>query len=310
MSLAPEIVLHMSAATGALVTGPVALWARQGAMQRPRLHRAFGYAWVTLMLIAAVSALFIHESRLPKVAGFSPIHLFVPVTLFGLFASFRYLARRNIAKHRQMMQRLYWGACVTPGLFTMLPNRIIGQYFGGLLSPPGMIGGILARTPVWVWGLLAALLVLGITQTRDRTVGFARTLLVPIAMGSFAIFGVVTALGATPGIAAAWFTSAGIVVYALLRSGPAAGVRYDAAKRTFFMPGSWVPMALILAVFMTRYVVNVSLVLHPDLKADVDIALAIAALYGVFSGLFVGRAAKLIRLALRPVPAAAPALAA
>jgi uncharacterized membrane protein len=48
MPLTPEVTIHMSAAMGALITGPVALWARRGAGQHPRLHRAFGYAWVTL----------------------------------------------------------------------------------------------------------------------------------------------------------------------------------------------------------------------------------------------------------------------
>ena len=39
-------------------------------------------AWVTLMVITAVSAIFI-RSVLPNIAGFGPIHLFIPVTLIG-----------------------------------------------------------------------------------------------------------------------------------------------------------------------------------------------------------------------------------
>ena len=39
MQLTPVIAIHMTAALGALVTGPIALWARKGAAQRPRLHR-------------------------------------------------------------------------------------------------------------------------------------------------------------------------------------------------------------------------------------------------------------------------------
>ncbi|MEO8856790.1 MAG: hypothetical protein ABI343_07330 [Burkholderiaceae bacterium] len=45
MTLTPLIAVHMSAAVGALVLGPIALWARKGARQRPRLHRAFGYGF-------------------------------------------------------------------------------------------------------------------------------------------------------------------------------------------------------------------------------------------------------------------------
>jgi uncharacterized membrane protein len=35
MQLTPVIAIHMTAALGALVTGPIALWARKGAAQRP-----------------------------------------------------------------------------------------------------------------------------------------------------------------------------------------------------------------------------------------------------------------------------------
>jgi uncharacterized membrane protein len=131
MQLTPVIAIHLTAALGALVTGPVALWARKGAAQRPRLHRAFGYAWVTLMLATAISALFIRDFRLPNVAGYTPIHLLVPVTFFGLFGAFRFLAQRNIAGHRKTMQNLYFQACVGAGVFTLLPSRYLGQLVWG-----------------------------------------------------------------------------------------------------------------------------------------------------------------------------------
>ena len=129
MQLTPLIAIHMTAALLAVVTGPVALWARKGTTQRPRLHRAFGYAWVTLMVVTAVSAIFIRDWNLPNLAGFTPIHLLVPVTLVGLVGAFWFLAKGNINGHRKTMQRLYFGACVVAGGFTLLP----GRYLGGLL---------------------------------------------------------------------------------------------------------------------------------------------------------------------------------
>ena len=53
MQLTPAIAIHMTAALGAVVLGPIALWARLGRNQHPRMHRAAGYAWVTLMVITA-----------------------------------------------------------------------------------------------------------------------------------------------------------------------------------------------------------------------------------------------------------------
>ena len=127
MQLTPLIAVHMSAALGAIALGPVALWARQGATQHPKLHRAFGYAWVTLMVVTAVSAIFIRDWSLPNIAGYTWIHILVPVVLVGLFGAFWMLARGNVRGHRLIMQRLYFGACVIAGGFTLLPNRYLGQ---------------------------------------------------------------------------------------------------------------------------------------------------------------------------------------
>jgi len=127
LQLTHTIAIHMSAAILAVAIGPVALWARKGTTQRPRLHRAFGYAWVTLMLVAAVSAIFIRDYRLPNIEGFTPIHLLIPVTLGTLFAAFWFLLRGNINGHRKSMQRLYIGACLVAGAFTLLPGRYLGQ---------------------------------------------------------------------------------------------------------------------------------------------------------------------------------------
>ena len=131
MQLTPLIAVHMSAAIGALAIGPVALWARKGRTQRPMLHRAFGYAWVTLMLATAFTAIFIRDFGLPNIAGYTPIHLLVPFTLFSLFGAFRNLRRKNIAGHRKTMQSLYLGACVIAGAFTLLPSRYLGQLIWG-----------------------------------------------------------------------------------------------------------------------------------------------------------------------------------
>ncbi|HEY8358224.1 MAG TPA: DUF2306 domain-containing protein, partial [Ramlibacter sp.] len=73
MQMTPLIAVHMTAALGAVVTGPIALWARRARAQHPRLHRAFGYAWVTLMIVTAVSAIFIRDWSLPNIAGYTPI---------------------------------------------------------------------------------------------------------------------------------------------------------------------------------------------------------------------------------------------
>lgn len=135
MQLTPLIAVHMTAAIAALAIGPVALWARRGhatrhaGSQRPRLHRAAGYAWVTLMLVTAISAIFIRDFKLPNIAGYTPVHLLAPIVFGSLFLSFRHLLRGNLNAHRRVMVWLYVSACLVAGGFTLLPNR----YLGGLI---------------------------------------------------------------------------------------------------------------------------------------------------------------------------------
>jgi uncharacterized membrane protein len=127
MQLTPIIAIHLAAALAATAIGPIALWARKGRTQRPRLHRAAGYAWVTLMVATAVSAIFISGGNGPRWGSFGLIHLLIPLTLGMLVVSFVLLARRNIVGHRQTMQYIYVGACVVAGGFTLLPNRFLGH---------------------------------------------------------------------------------------------------------------------------------------------------------------------------------------
>ena len=100
MQLTPLIAVHMTSAIGAVILGPFALWARMGSMQRPWLHRAAGYAYVTFMLLAAFTSLFIRDFKLPNLHGFTWIHLLVPVTLTSLWVAFRAIARKDFVTHR------------------------------------------------------------------------------------------------------------------------------------------------------------------------------------------------------------------
>lgn len=131
MQLTPVIAIHLAAALAATAIGPVALWARRRHQPRTRLHRAAGYAWVTLMLITALSAVFIRDFRLPNIAGFTPIHLLVPITLAVLAGAFWSLAKGRIQAHRRSMLGLYIGACLIAGGFTLLPDRYLGQLVFG-----------------------------------------------------------------------------------------------------------------------------------------------------------------------------------
>lgn len=177
----------------------------------------------------------------------------------------------------------------------MLINMVVHQ--------PQSLIQVVAHTPYWVWGLLAALVGLGASQLRDRSAGLRRILLVPVGMAVFSAAGVVSAFGASGQTAAqavgAWLLAAAVITALALWFQPTApeSTRYTSSARSFHIPGSAMPLALILGIFLTKYFVGVELAMQPSLARDASFALQISALYGVFNGLFAARALRLWRLA-------------
>ena len=172
-----------------------------------------------------------------------------------------------------------------------------------ITQKPQMLWAIVANTPLWVWGLLAALLALGLSQARSRTVGLRRVTVMPLAMTGFSLWGTVTAFGNSPqfgSVLLVWAAAAAITLALIAPTALPAGTRYDAVHRIFTMRGSWIPLALIVGIFLTKYVVGVELAIQPSLARDSGYTLVVAALYGAFSGIFTGRTARLWQLALRP----------
>lgn len=157
---------------------------------------------------------------------------------------------------------------------------------------------ILLKTPLWVWGLLLALMALGYSQTRSRSVGLQRTLLMPVAMVVLSLYGTLSVFGASAAVLGAWLASCALVVSLTLMQPAPTGTAYHHATRHYALPGSWLPMVVILGIFMTKYAVGVTLAMQPDMAQNSLFTLLISMLYGVFSGFFAGRAMRLWRLAL------------
>jgi len=174
-----------------------------------------------------------------------------------------------------------------------------------LIHHPEAIGTVLQKTPTWVWGLLAGLLALGGSQLVARSASLTRVAVMPVAMALFSAYGLVSAFGSSGqvlGALSAWLAAAAVVATLTLALWPAAptGTRYLAASRSFQLPGSPLPLLLILGIFLTKYLVGIELAMQPALAHDATFDLQIAALYGVFNGLFIARSARLWRMALAP----------
>ena len=149
---------------------------------------------------------------------------------------------------------------------------------------------ILRNTPVWVWAILAALIYLGSQQLKSRVVKRYSVLIAPVAF----LFVGLMAEGRGPVGLATWavalVTLAAVTFFVWQ---PTSGARYEADGDRLHMPGSVVPMMLMLAIFLLNYVINVVLAINPSYRGELIWQVAPALILGALSGVFTGRAATL-----------------
>lgn len=116
---APVIIqVHAVAAIGALLTGLAIYTVARGRL----LHRTLGLVCASLLLVTVGTAYFI---RISQDGAFSWIHGFIPLTLLGLFGLAMGLAGRNWKRHRNAGRGLIFGALLIPGIFTLMPGRLM-----------------------------------------------------------------------------------------------------------------------------------------------------------------------------------------
>ena len=120
---APAVQIHAATVIPAFFIGTwQILLSRKGA----RAHRAIGYVYLALMTITAIAALFIH-AVMPKSPffGLSPIHIFVPLTLFGVASALYGAWTHNLRAHRSAMIGTYIGGLLIAGSLAFMPGRIM-----------------------------------------------------------------------------------------------------------------------------------------------------------------------------------------
>ena len=152
---------------------------------------------------------------------------------------------------------------------------------------------ILAHTPTWVFGLFIGLVALGMQQTRERVASLQRMALLPLAMLGLSFYGVWGTFNGSALGAACWLGAVLSVALVCLRFDFARGVHYVAETRSFVMPGSWLPLALMMGIFFTKYGVGIALARHGGLREVDGFVAAVSLVYGFWSGMFFGRAMQI-----------------
>lgn len=151
-----------------------------------------------------------------------------------------------------------------------------------------MLTAILQGTPRWVWILLVALIVIGIRQSFPRRRTLRSATIIPVAMIVLSFYGVISVFSQLAALTA-WV---GGVAAALLLSHAAGAwcdIRWSETDQRLLVPGSMVPLAVMLGLFFVKFGVGITLAMHHGIASDTLFAVLVSFAYGALSGVFLSR---------------------
>jgi len=117
------VQIHLATVLPAVAIGT---WQIFFSTKGSRFHRAFGFTYLGLMSVTAVAAFFI---RSIGHGSLTPIHLFIPLTLWGVYRALWCARHGNIRGHRWSMLGLFFGGILLAGTLAFQPGRIMHNVF-------------------------------------------------------------------------------------------------------------------------------------------------------------------------------------
>ena len=140
-----QIQLHWATATIAFVLGLIIFSLPKGTVP----HKTMGTIYAVLMITTAIAAFFVRRGDVSgleylSLKGMTWIHIFVPVTLFGIFGGlWGILVQKNARAHRGPLIGSYIGGLIIAGALTFLPDRRMRLF---LFGEPERIDELVERT--------------------------------------------------------------------------------------------------------------------------------------------------------------------
>jgi uncharacterized membrane protein len=125
LAAAPLAVqIHLATVVPALCIGT---WLIFFSTKGARAHRALGAIYLALMTATAVTTVFVREIAPGRLSW---IHLFIPLTFYGVVGALWHVRRGNIRGHRNAMIALYIGI-IGAGAATFISGRLLNRVFLG-----------------------------------------------------------------------------------------------------------------------------------------------------------------------------------
>ena len=162
-----------------------------------------------------------------------------------------------------------------------------------------MLQQIVVHTPVWVWVLLAFLIIRGVMSMRPGETSLAKLAIVPALFTAWSLWSISTRYGASLEAWTLWLVgiAAGAGIgWLLLRR---ATLWVEASTGTLWRSADFSLLPLLLITFLVKYGFEVALAVLPSLLADGGFRAAYMLLTGLFTGIFIGKYCRYVRASQR-----------
>jgi len=172
-----------------------------------------------------------------------------------------------------------------------------------------MLTQTIQHIPFWVFILFGVLVYLGISRTRPRAVPVRRLLTLPLAIAVYSLYGIYSAFAASAQTVAsldsvlvtgllAWLIAAAATLLMMYQLGPRRDVTYLQQAQQFLVPGSWLPLARLMGIFVIKFGIAFALATQVALHSSTLFAVSTGLLSGALSGTLVGAAWRIWRVML------------
>lgn len=155
---------------------------------------------------------------------------------------------------------------------------------------------LITLTPVWVWFILVALVVMGLRAARPRIMGISGIVIWPALMTCYAMSRFLTmSLDSMMLLAAIVSAPVGGLLAVLLERGRPAKALGNAR---IGVPGGYATLVIMLSIFLVRYISGVIEAMAPQFAAQQGFLVFLSASSTLFAGLLVTRTVMRVTLAL------------
>ncbi|MEB0029580.1 hypothetical protein QN372_02360 [Undibacterium sp. RTI2.1] len=158
-----------------------------------------------------------------------------------------------------------------------------------------MLSQIITHTPLWVWAILGFLIYRGVIASKDRVVSLKSICIIPIVMLGLSLQGMLSNFGIRPLALVSWGLSYILVTALTWKLSKSTTVSVMRAESKVHLTGSWVPLALMMAIFMIKYCVNVMLAIDTHWKTESLFVIICCVLFGILNGVFMGKMLAIVQ---------------